>query len=369
MEQVIRILTFIGDSLIHIWPYLLITIPISVIVKLTDVSKYIKGVTGKRPVISILLATLLGTFSPLCSCGVIPVIASLLLGGVPLAPVMSFWIASPSMDPEIFFLSVSALGWDLAIWRMAATLIISLMAGFITHILEEKGYFGKNYLRVSSSSEAIRFLPSFSEIKFWLVSTFSRKRVLTPVMIKINGNIDVIQNECSCQSPEVAQTEVKETSESDCNSECKPGVCNESGKIPFYKTVFLEIWKSTAMVTKFMALAFLINALIVFYLPADLISGLIASENSFSILIASLAGIPAYTSNIAALPLISGLLKLGMNPAAALSFLIAGPVTTLPAMIAVRGLTSRRIFLLYFSISLFGAILGGYAFQLAFLLK
>jgi hypothetical protein len=33
------------------------------------------------------------------------------LGGMPPAPVMSFWIASPSMDPEIFFLSTASIGW------------------------------------------------------------------------------------------------------------------------------------------------------------------------------------------------------------------------------------------------------------------
>jgi hypothetical protein len=33
------------------------------------------------------------------------------LSGVPLAPIMSSWIASPTMDPEIFTLSVGILGW------------------------------------------------------------------------------------------------------------------------------------------------------------------------------------------------------------------------------------------------------------------
>ena len=112
MEQIIKIAEFIINSFVHIWPYLLVTIPLAVIVQITGAAKFINKAFSKNPIISILLATIVGAFSPFCSCGVIPVITSLLIGGVPLAPVMSFWIASPSMDPEIFFLSTATIGWN-----------------------------------------------------------------------------------------------------------------------------------------------------------------------------------------------------------------------------------------------------------------
>jgi uncharacterized membrane protein YraQ (UPF0718 family) len=62
--------------------------------------------------------------------------------------------------------------------------------------------------------------------------------------------------------------------------------------------------------------------------------------------------------------MISGLLTQGMNPAAAIAFLIAGPTTTLPAMAAVWPLVSRRVFVLYVSFSLFGAALTGFVYRL-----
>jgi len=55
----------------------------------------------------------------------------------------------------------------------------------------------------------------------------------------------------------------------------------------------------------------------------------------------SMLGVPTYTSNLSALPMVSGLLAQGMSPAAALAFLIAGPTTTLPAMAAVWSLVSH----------------------------
>ena len=122
------------------------------------------------------------------------------------------------------------------------------------------------------------------------------------------------------------------------------------------------------MVAKFMALVFLLEALIILYVPSEWITGLLGHRNQWAIVNAALIGVPVYTTELAALPLISGLLAQGMNPAAALAFLIAGPTTTLPAMAAVWGLVTRRVFVLYLSFSLLGAIGMGYLYYLATIL-
>jgi uncharacterized membrane protein YraQ (UPF0718 family) len=83
-----------------------------------------------------------------------------------------------------------------------------------------------------------------------------------------------------------------------------------------------------------------------------------------TIITAALLGVPAYTTGLTALPMISGLLTQGMNPAAALAFLVAGPVTTLPAMAAVWPLVVRRVFVLYVSFALAGAVLIGYIYSI-----
>jgi uncharacterized membrane protein YraQ (UPF0718 family) len=60
--------------------------------------------------------------------------------------------------------------------------------------------------------------------------------------------------------------------------------------------------------------------------------------------------------------MIGGLLQQGMNPGAALAFLISGPITTIPAMAAVRGLTTKKVFYLYVSFAFFGALVFGYLY-------
>ena len=118
------------------------------------------------------------------------------------------------------------------------------------------------------------------------------------------------------------------------------------------------------MVTKFMLLAFFLEALIELYVPSEWITGLLGPGNPWAISTAALIGVPVYTSNLAALAMVGGLLTQGMHPAAALAFLIAGPTTTIPAMAAVLGLTTRRVFVLYIAFALVGAMVLGHLYAL-----
>ena len=136
--------------------------------------------------------------------------------------------------------------------------------------------------------------------------------------------------------------------------------CDCGEKTNFWNRLVKESYSATLMVIKFMALAFFLEALIILYIPADWIAGIMGRGNAWAIIMAAFLGVQAYTSSLSALPMVSGLLVQGMSPAAALAFLIAGPTTTLPAMAAVWALVSHRVFVLYVSFALAGAIVLGY---------
>ena len=81
-----------------------------------------------------------------------------------------------------------------------------------------------------------------------------------------------------------------------------------------------------------------------------------------------LVGVPAYLNGFAAVPLVGGLMDLGMVSGAALAFLVAGGVTSLPAAMAVFALVRRPVFLWYLACALAGSLLVGYAYQAAVVL-
>lgn len=370
-DQLTSIGNFIVTAFVHIWPYLLITIPLAVAVRMSGASRYINSAFKARPMLAIVLATAVGAFSPFCSCGVIPVIAALLTSGVPLAPVMSFWIASPSMDPEIFFLSVSAIGWELAAWRLAGTLALSLSAGFVTHFIMGRGWLGQDLLRHRRADS----MQTTRELLHAGWQTF--KRSLRPALsLRLAAQEPVLVTEiacCAASAPvhpgrgggeRLGTVSVAHSSDKDVGCGATEGSsCSIQPRSP-RRRLLEETLEATLMVTKFMALAFFLEALITLYVPDEWIAGTLGRANPWAILTAALLGVPVYTSNLAALPMVSGLLEQGMNPAAALAFLIAGPTTTLPAMAAVWGLTARRVFAVYVSFSLAGAVVLGYIYGL-----
>lgn len=360
--EIFKIIDFMIDAFVHIWPYLVITIPIAVAVNMSGASTHIKRAFDAGPISAIFLATLVGAFSPFCSCGVIPVIAALLIGGVPLAPVMAFWIASPSMDPEIFFLSVGTIGWNLAVWRLAGTLILSLSAGFITHALIQVGWINNSVLK--SKAESAIPKKNANPIQMGMAVSSSLKN-----MVSLKPKIQVPAQASACCCPGGAENLTQIQPSVSCSTtQIQAGPlmdngsfsCGCSEEASFWKRLSEESIRATLMVIKFMALAFFLEALIILYVPEQWITTIMGKENFWSIFTAAFLGIPVYTSNLSALPMVSGLLTQGMSPAAALAFLIAGPTTTLPAMAAVWSLVKYRIFLLYVSFSLIGAIFLGY---------
>jgi uncharacterized membrane protein YraQ (UPF0718 family) len=372
-HEIQTVLIHMGDGLIHLWPYLVITIPLAALVNVVGVSKYINRAFQARPFVAIALAALVGAFSPFCSCGVIPVIASLLIGGVPLAPVMTFWVASPSMDPEIFFLSAGLLGWELAVWRLSVTLVMSLGAGFITHMFVSRGWISSSDL-VFSASRTKAVQPGLTS-RLWKRAkssvVYARRRAAgaggpnqNPVIVAATGRSAAYRaasqsNQCGCGvttaepgGSEPGLVDAKETIDEDVH-----GVF-----VPTGRKLLGAMAGATIMVAKFMALALFIEALISLYVPSSWVTGLMGQQNAWAIPVVALLGIPAYTSNLTAVPMIAGLLDQGMAPAAALAFLVAGPTTTLPAMAAVWGLVSRRVFALYLGLVLSSAVIFAYVY-------
>jgi uncharacterized membrane protein YraQ (UPF0718 family) len=155
------------------------------------------------------------------------------------------------------------------------------------------------------------------------------------------------------------------------------GGCGAS-KVRSVQPVVWKFWQDNARVTKFwreavkttlflakwLTLAFLLESLMLAWVPAELITSALGGTGFVPIGVATLVGVPAYLNGYAALPLVGGLMGQGMAPGAGLAFLVAGGVTSLPAAIAVWALVKRPVFFLYIGIALVGSLASGILFQL-----
>lgn len=101
----------------------------------------------------------------------------------------------------------------------------------------------------------------------------------------------------------------------------------------------------------------------VVYAPADLIVTYLGTTQWWTLPAAVAAGVPAYLNGYAAIPLMARLLEMGMAPGAALAFLLAGGITSIPAAIAVWVLVRARVFAWYLLLAVAGSLLARSIYQ------
>ena len=297
-------------TLLSLWqmlPFFALAIAIAAGARASSADSLIASAFSGSPLRATLLAALVGAVSPFCSCGVIPLIAALLGAGVPLAPVMAFWIASPIMDPEMFVLTVAGIGFNFAIAKTAAAVVMGLLAGFAILLIQRYGGLKKplrNSLEGCCSGTCSPPQVAAVNWRFWLES--SRMRIFTDEAATIG--------------------------------------------------IFLGKW---------LTLAFFLESLMIAYVSTDWIAAYVGSDNAFAIPLAAVVGAPSYLNGYAAIPLVSGLMEIGMTPGAAMAFVTAGAVSSIPAAIAVWALVKKPVFALYLLLGVSGSILTAWIYQLS----
>lgn len=305
-DQAVASVGFLATSLLHVAPFLALSIGVAAYAKASGADNLIARAFTGRLGVMILLAALMGALSPFCSCGVIPLIAALLAMGVPLPPVMAFWLASPLMDPSMFLLTTGTLGSTFALYKTGAAIGIGLLGGFGMAALMQGGGF-TNPLRPGvgdggCGAASVRN-PKPAVWRFW------READRTGAFVK-----NARQN-----------------------------------------TFFLGKW---------LALAFLLESLMLAYVPADVVASVLGGDGWMPVVLAAFVGLPAYLNGYAALPLVGGLIEQGMAPGAGMTFLLAGGVSSIPAAIAVFALARLPVFLAYLGFALVGAMIAGLGFNL-----
>ncbi len=304
--QAMQSATFTAKALLHTAPYLILSIGIAAWAGATGADNLIARAFTGAPALMILLGALAGGLSPFCSCGVIPLIAALLAMGVPLSAVMAFWLASPIMDPSMFVLTTGVLGLEFAVAKTAAAIGLGVFGGTVVHLLARGGGLA-NPLREGIGNGGCGA---------------SAVRAPKPVVWRFWQDAERLQK-------------------------------------------FARVaWDTTLFLAKWLTLAFLIESLMLAWIPAETVTATLGGTGLLPIISATLVGVPAYLNGYAALPLVGGLIEQGMAPGAGLAFLVAGGVTSIPAAMAVWALARPQVFALYIALSLSGAFAVGLLFQL-----
>ncbi len=253
-----------------------------------------RHIGGESPA-AVVKASLLGIPLPLCSCGVLPVAASLRKSGAGRAPTLSFLISTPVTGVDSLAATWSLLGWFFMLARLIVSVVIGLASGFVMSLT------GRNIPEDTAPAE-------------------------TPISCADDGN-NGLQHKKSFMA----------------------------GLKSALSYAFLELPETIASsILTGLVLGGLITAL----LPPDLIQNYIGGGFR-AVLAATVIGIPLYVCATGSIPIAAAMIMQGFTPGAALAFMIAGPASNMAAVSTVHKLLGKRALAVYLASIFSGALASG----------
>ncbi|MEU0792657.1 permease [Amycolatopsis sp. NPDC005961] len=343
MDKILEVLRLAWENLVDLSIFFFIALAIAATVDLLYLDIVARRSFRKHGLLGVLFTTCLGAFSPFCSFTVIPLIRKLLRGGVPLSAVMSFWIASPAMDPPIFALTAKEIGLPLATARLLGALVLAIGAGVIILLVEKRGGF-KDVLRPEKK-------PAVDE----------RERHAAPAQVAVaaGGGSAVLTEE-----PTPTGGPVPEDDDDD-GAPWWPQAKASLKSKRNWRITGRNFLRDTVSLGKWLVFACVFEGVIRVYVPNGIITSILGGDKGWlAIPLAAVISIPLYLNGVGAIPIVGGLLAKGMAEGAAVTFLLAGSVTTIPAMVAVRSVVNNKVFALYIAFGMLGSILLGFLAQL-----
>ncbi len=156
----------------------------------------------------------------------------------------------------------------------------------------------------------------------------------------------------------------KDMLKGNCSCGCK------KEEIPTYTKKQRVIYAKNEMIATFKSVylyilvGVLIGAFIHNYIPEDVIQKILGEENIFSVVIATIVGIPMYASTFGTLPIAEALYDKGVGIGTILSFIMSITALSLPSMIMLKRVLKTKLLFIFIGIVTFGIIIIGYLFNI-----
>ncbi|MCM8771451.1 MAG: permease [Candidatus Omnitrophica bacterium] len=312
-----------------------------------------------------LMATTAGAVIPICSCGIVPVLAGMVESGVPLGPTLAFLIAAPMLNVPTVFMTAGLLGKKMAIARVISVFAIAMSVGLIVSYWQKKRkglrHLVKIYVQPNLPPEIQRFAYSLA----------------VKLMQKPNGlPLEEIGLEHKEKLEELEEAEVIERTKDGRwrliqrdDSKYQAGcMILPQGYQGTFGQKLIQLWKVSWQLfftlNYYLVLAVLIAGAIRVLIPTRVIVNFVGGKALNSVLVASIVAMLAYVCTYVEVPTAMALIDKGMGPGATLSYLLGGPGLSLPSIMMLSAVFKPRLLWLYLGISFIGCVIAGYIFNL-----
>ena len=278
---------------------------------------------------SVLWASAIGVPLPLCSCGVVPTAIGLRRQGATPGATVSFLIATPETGVDSISLTYALMDPIITVFRPVAAVVTAVTAGLATN------FFGVPRMPVPPTPPD--GLP-----------TTAAPRALHLEHVHEHDHVHEDVHDHG-QTPDQQQP----------GADQPRGVAARVGVAAarIYHYAFRELLDETS---HWLALGILLSGIVAAAVPATFFARYLGSELA-SMLVMLAIGIPMYTCASASTPVAAALIMKGLNPGAALVFLLAGPATNIGTIVVLLRFLGARIVTIYLGSLIVVTLLAGFA--------
>ena len=309
----LELLHEIWKEALYVLPYLAVGVLFEAIIRTFKWHVKIRHALTRFGHFSIVMATLLGVASPLCACATLPLVISLLLAGLPLAPAMALLLTSPLMSPASYSMLSGMLGVPWASLIAFCAISLGLFGGVVTQLLHRYGFDEENLFR--------KKLPK--------------------------GDF---------HDPDYPVEELR--------CECGKQLSHRVNRCTHNKfLVFLaRFWEGSIKIGKFVLIGLVIEVVASFFVPTSWLTNLLTDGGMVDAVVLMFATVPLHLPQVTAASMLFGfylpdpgqLIPLAKGPGIAM--LVGGPVTALPVMAIFISMFKKRVLVLYIGLCLVGTL-------------
>ncbi len=315
------------------------------------------------------LAAVAGAVIPICSCGIVPVLAGMVEAGIPLGPTMAFLIAAPMLNVPTVFMTAGILGWPMAVGRVVATFAIALAVGTVLSHWQRKHRNPRRFLKIYIPPRLSPELQQFA-FRFGMVAVTSPEGV-RPEQLGAGSEAKLERLE-EAGLVERTQHGLWRLAANETTEIKNVGAC---AVLPMGDTAYSSLgqklgemfrmgWRLFLQLNGYLLLAVLIAGAIKVVFPSSVITEWVGGKALNSVLVASAVAVLAYVCTYVEVPTALALMSKGMGPGATLAYLLGGPGLSLPSIAMLSGVFRPKVLALYVGLSFIGCVTAGYVYNL-----
>jgi uncharacterized membrane protein YraQ (UPF0718 family) len=315
------------------------------------------------------MAAAAGAVIPICSCGIVPVLAGMVEAGIPLGPTMAFLIAAPMLNIPAVFITGGVLGWKLAVARIIGTFLIAVSVGVTLSYWQRKERFLRRFIKLSITPS---LPPQLQQFAFKVSTSLTKNPGKLPTEELAPGQEDKLyllgeagildrDKDGLWHFPQIARGGA-----GNAGAACfvLPTGQVQSSLGLRLKRLIQTAWDFFIQLNYYLVLAVIIAGAIKVLIPTSAVVSLVGGKRLDSVFISALVAVLAYVCTYVEVPTALALVHKGMGGGATLAYLLGGPGLSLPSIAMLSGVFKPKVLALYVGLSFVGCVIAGYVFNL-----